>query len=89
MLLLKPKLSILDEIDSGLDIDALKIILRNVLYYHNKNNAVIFITHYSEIFNYIQTHHLHVLIKGMIVKSGGNELIEYIKYHGYQNFDVL
>ena len=74
MALLEPKLAILDETDSGLDIDALKIVANGVNTLKNKNNATIVITHYQRLLDYIVPDFVHVLYKGRIVKSSGKEL---------------
>ena len=74
MSILNPKLSILDETDSGLDIDALKIVSEGVNALRNKKNSFLIITHYQRLLNYIKPDFVHVLINGKIVKSGGSEL---------------
>ncbi|GIT35738.1 MAG: hypothetical protein Ct9H300mP5_2070 [Candidatus Pelagibacterales bacterium] len=74
MSILNPKLSILDETDSGLDIDALKIVSEGVNALRNKKNSFLIITHYQRLLNYIKPDFVHVLIDGKIVKSGGPEL---------------
>ena len=74
MLLLEPKLAVLDETDSGLDIDALKIVADGVNKYQNENNSVIVVTHYQRLLDYITPDFVHVLYKGKIVKSGDKNL---------------
>ena len=74
MSLLTPKLSILDETDSGLDIDALKIVSDGVNTLRNKKNSFLIITHYQRLLDYIKPDFVHVLMNGKIVKSGGPEL---------------
>jgi len=74
MSMLDPKLSILDETDSGLDIDALKIVADGVNTLRNKNNSFLIITHYQRLLDYIKPDFVHVLIDGKIIKSGGAEL---------------
>src|SRR6478752_30474 len=74
MAMLEPKLAILDETDSGLDIDALRIVANGVNKLRNKNNAVIVVTHYQRLLDYIVPDFVHVLYKGKIVKSGAKEL---------------
>ena len=74
MAMLEPKLSILDETDSGLDIDALRIVAEGVNKLKNENNAIIVITHYQRLLDYIAPNFVHVLYKGRIVKSGGPDL---------------
>ena len=74
MAMLEPKLAILDETDSGLDIDALRIVANGVNKLKSKDNAVIVITHYQRLLDYIIPDFVHVLLDGKIVKSGGKEL---------------
>ena len=74
MSMLSPKLSILDETDSGLDIDALKIVADGVNTLRNKENSFLIITHYQRLLDYIKPDFVHVLMKGKIIKSGGPEL---------------
>jgi Fe-S cluster assembly ATP-binding protein len=81
--MLNPKLSILDETDSGLDIDALKIVANGVNKLRTKNNATIVITHYQRLLDYIVPDFVHVLYNGKIVKSGGKELAYELEEKGY------
>lgn len=81
--MLEPKLSILDETDSGLDIDALRIVSRGVNKLRNENNAFILITHYQRLLNYIVPDFVHVLADGKIVKTGGKELALELEEKGY------
>jgi Fe-S cluster assembly ATP-binding protein len=83
MAMLEPKLSILDETDSGLDIDALRIVANGVNKLRNKNNATIVVTHYQRLLEYIVPDFVHVLYKGKIVKSGGKELALELEAKGY------
>tara|TARA_Y100000385_G_scaffold10298_1_gene10858 strand:+ start:409 stop:1161 length:753 start_codon:yes stop_codon:yes gene_type:complete len=83
MAMLDPKLAILDETDSGLDIDALKIVANGVNKLKNKDNAVIVITHYQRLLDYIVPDFVHVLIDGKIVKSGTKELAYKLEAKGY------
>jgi Fe-S cluster assembly ATP-binding protein len=83
MAMLEPSLSILDETDSGLDIDALKIVANGVNKLKNKNNAVIVITHYQRLLDYIIPDYVHVLHEGKIVKSGDKELAHQLEEKGY------
>jgi len=83
MAMLEPSLSILDETDSGLDIDALKIVANGVNKLKNKNNAVIVITHYQRLLDYIVPDYVHVLHQGKIVKSGDKELAHQLEEKGY------
>jgi len=84
---LNPKLSILDETDSGLDIDALKIVSEGVNALRNKKNSFLIITHYQRLLNYIKPDFVHVLIDGKIVKSGGPELALDLEKKGYESFN--
>lgn len=83
MAMLEPKLSILDETDSGLDIDALRIVAEGVNKLKNENNAIIVITHYQRLLDYIAPNFVHVLYKGRIVKSGGPDLALDLEKRGY------
>ena len=83
MLTLEPELAILDETDSGLDIDALKIVADGVNQFRNKRRSFLVITHYQRLLKYIKPDFVHVLIEGQIVKSGGNELAEELEIKGY------
>ena len=85
MKLLKPKLSILDETDSGLDIDALRIVADGVNSHKNKNNAFLIITHYQRLLDYIKPDFIHVLSKGKIIKTGCAELGQELEKTGYEN----
>jgi len=86
MKILQPKLSILDETDSGLDIDALRIVADGVNSYKNKENAFLIITHYQRLLDYIKPDFIHVLSKGKIVKTGNAELGFELEKTGYANF---
>tara|TARA_B100000287_G_C20592490_1_gene764813 strand:- start:590 stop:1327 length:738 start_codon:yes stop_codon:yes gene_type:complete len=86
MSLINPKLSILDETDSGLDIDALKIVSDGVNTLRNKTNSFLIITHYQRLLNYIKPDFVHVLINGQIIKSGGPELAIELEKNGYESF---
>lgn len=83
MAMLEPKLAILDETDSGLDIDALRIVADGVNRLKNKDNATIVITHYQRLLDYIVPDYVHVLFDGKIVKSGGKELAHELEEKGY------
>jgi len=85
MKLLEPKLSILDETDSGLDIDALRIVADGVNSSKTKNNAFLIITHYQRLLDYIKPDFIHVLSKGRIIKTGSSELGEQLEKSGYTN----
>jgi Fe-S cluster assembly ATP-binding protein len=83
MAMLEPSLAILDETDSGLDIDALKVVANGVNKLKSKDNAVIIITHYQRLLDYIVPDYVHVLNEGKIVKSGGKELAHELEEKGY------
>jgi Fe-S cluster assembly ATP-binding protein len=84
MAVLDPKLAILDETDSGLDIDALKVVANGVNKLRRPENAVIVVTHYQRLLNYIVPDYVHVLVNGRIVKSGGKELALRLEEKGYE-----
>lgn len=83
MLMLNPKLAILDETDSGLDIDALRIVSEGVNAFKNEGNAVLLITHYQRLLNYIQPDFVHVLADGKIIKTGDKSLALELEEKGY------
>ena len=83
MAILEPRLAILDETDSGLDIDALKIVADGVNSLRDENRAIILVTHYQRLLNYIVPDHVHVLADGKIIKSGDRELALKLEEHGY------
>ncbi len=83
MALLEPKLAILDETDSGLDIDALRIVANGVNQLATKDNAIILVTHYQRLLNYITPDYVHVMEAGRIVKTGGKELALELEARGY------
>ena len=85
MKLLEPKLAILDETDSGLDIDALRIVADGVNSHKNKKNAFLIITHYQRLLDYIKPDFIHVLSKGKIIKTGCAELGLELEKTGYEN----
>jgi Fe-S cluster assembly ATP-binding protein len=80
---LEPKLAILDETDSGLDIDALRIVAEGVNKLRSADNAIILVTHYQRLLNYIEPDFVHVLADGKIVKEGGKELALELEEKGY------
>lgn len=83
MLVLEPKLAILDETDSGLDIDALKIVAQGVNRLRDPDRSIVLVTHYQRLLNYIEPDYVHVLTGGRIVKSGGKELALELEKRGY------
>lgn len=86
MLLLMPKLIVLDEIDSGLDVDAIKIICENIKQNCNDTTSLIIITHYPHILNYLKPTFVHIMINGKIIKTGDAQLAKTIDDLGYQSF---
>ena len=87
MLALNPTLSILDETDSGLDIDARKTVAKSVSKFRNENNSFIIITHYQRMLNYLEPDYIHVLMNGKIVKSGDKSLALSLEEKGYDWID--
>ena len=83
MALLEPRLAILDETDSGLDIDALRIVSQGVNQLANKDNAIVLVTHYQRLLNYIVPDFVHVMDAGRIIKTGGKELALELETRGY------
>jgi len=86
MLILNPKLVILDEIDSGLDIDALKIICDSIVNNLAKGSSLLVITHYPRMLTYLKPTHVHIMMDGKIIKTGNNELVEILENQGYDAF---
>ena len=85
MTALKPKFLILDELDSGLDVDSLRIVCENVNNYIKENTpSVLLITHYNRILEYLKPNFIHILINGKIIKTGGPELAKIIEEKGYK-----
>jgi Fe-S cluster assembly ATP-binding protein len=86
MALLRPRIAVLDETDSGLDIDALKIVAEGVRELVGPEMGALVITHYQRILNYIEPDHVHVFVDGRIVESGGAELAQRLEAEGYDAF---
>ena len=84
MALLNPDLAILDETDSGLDIDALKVISKGINTYMNENKAIILITHYQRLLDYVKPDYIHVMQEGKIIKTGNSQLAEELEKKGYE-----
>jgi len=84
MLVLEPKLAILDETDSGLDIDALKIVSEGVNSLRREDRAIVMVTHYQRLLNHVEPDYVHVLSQGKIIKSGDKTLAHDLEAHGYQ-----
>jgi len=83
LLMLKPEIAILDEIDSGLDIDALKVVSKGINKLRDENFGCLIITHYQRLLNYITPDHVHIMMQGRIVKSGGADLAKRLEAEGY------
>lgn len=86
MLVLNPKLAILDETDSGLDVDAIKTVSKGIEMFKNENNAVLIITHNTKILHSLKVDYVHVLVNGQIVKTGTQELAKEIEENGYERY---
>lgn len=84
LMLLKPAIGILDEIDSGLDIDALKVVSKGINKLRDENFGTLIITHYQRLLNYITPDYVHVMMQGRVVKSGGPELAKRLEAEGYE-----
>ncbi|MDT8718082.1 Fe-S cluster assembly ATPase SufC [Clostridium sp. 19966] len=89
MLMINPKLAILDETDSGLDVDAVKIVSSGVKEFKNDENAVIIITHNSKILENLKPDYVHILVDGKIVKTGDSSLIDLINEKGFSEFEIV
>lgn len=89
MAILNPKLAILDETDSGLDVDAVRVVSEGVNEYHTDKNAVLIITHHNSILQKLKPTHVHILIDGRIVKTGDASLVSEIEKNGYDKFRSL
>jgi Fe-S cluster assembly ATP-binding protein len=86
--MIKPKLAILDEIDSGLYVDAIKIIAEAINFARQEfGTAFLIITHYRRILDHVDPDHVHIMVKGSLVESGGNELIDEIEKNGFKKYD--
>ena len=83
MSMLKPKVALLDETDSGLDIDALKIVAEGINRFHNSENTILLVTHYQRLLNFVKPDFVHVMYDGKFVKSGGPELALKLEDQGY------
>ena len=83
LMMLEPKFAILDEIDSGLDIDALKVVSKGINEMRGENFGCLIITHYQRLLHYITPDHVHVMMQGRVVKSGGEELAQRLEKEGY------
>lgn len=84
LMMLEPAIAILDEIDSGLDIDALKVVSEGINKMRSENFGCLIITHYQRLLNYITPDHVHVMMQGRVVKSGGPELAQRLESEGYE-----
>ena len=86
MLILNPKLAILDETDSGLDVDAIKTVSKGIKMFKNKQNAVLIITHNTKILHSLKVDYVHILVNGKIVKTGNADLAKEIEEKGYSEY---
>jgi Fe-S cluster assembly ATP-binding protein len=86
MLMLQPKLAILDETDSGLDVDAVRLVSKGVEAFKNDSNSLLIITHNTKILEYLSVDYVHILVDGKIVQSGDRSLINQINENGYKDF---
>lgn len=86
MLVLNPKLAILDETDSGLDVDAIRTVSKGIQMFKNENNAVLIITHNTKILSSLKVDYVHILVNGKIVKTGGQDLAKEIEENGYSQY---
>lgn len=85
MSILEPKLAILDETDSGLDVDAIRIVAEGVKRIKDESKSILVITHYNKLLDYLEPDYIHILLNGKIVKTGGMELAKEIDDEGYEN----
>ena len=85
MLLLQPKLAICDETDSGLDVDALRVVAKGVSALRGPGHAILLITHYQRLLNYVEPDFVHILMNGKIVKSGDKTLAKWVEENGYES----
>lgn len=85
MSILEPKLAILDETDSGLDVDAIRIVAEGIKRFKDENRSILVITHYNKLLDYLEPDFVHILLDGRIVKTGGIELAQEINENGYEN----
>lgn len=85
MAMLEPRIAVLDETDSGLDVDALKIVAEGIKRLATDSRGILLITHYQRILHYVTPHFVHVMMEGKLVKSGGPELAQRLEHEGYKN----
>jgi len=88
MLVLNPKLAILDETDSGLDVDAIKTVSKGIEMFKNDDNAVLIITHNTKILHSLKVDYVHILVNGKIITTGGQELASQIENEGYEKYKI-
>lgn len=89
LLVLKPKLAILDETDSGLDVDAIRTVSKGIEMFKNNDNAILIITHNTKILSSLKVDYVHILIDGKIVKTGTQELAKEIEENGYEKYKIM
>ena len=88
MLMLNPKLAILDETDSGLDVDAVKVVSKGIRQFRNDKNSLLIITHNAKILDGLKVDYVHILVNGTIVHTGDSSLIQEINEKGFQFFEA-
>lgn len=88
LLILNPTYAILDETDSGLDVDALKIVAEGINHFRSPDHGVLLITHYNRILEYVQPDFVHIMVRGTIVKSGGKKLAKEVEKNGYKEYAI-
>lgn len=88
LLTLNPTYAILDETDSGLDVDALKIVAEGINRFHAKDKGILLVTHYNRILEYVQPNFVHIMVDGKIVKTGEKELAHDVEKNGYEQYTV-
>lgn len=86
MRILEPKLAMLDETDSGLDVDAVRVVSQAVADFHNENNSLLIITHHNLILQHLQPDAVHILMDGRVIHSGGADLLDVVEEHGFEYF---
>lgn len=86
LMMLQPRLAFLDETDSGLDIDALQVVAKGISEFRSQDNAVVLVTHYQRLLNYVEVDFVHIMVEGALVKSGDGQLAHEVEARGYAEF---
>ena len=89
LMMLNPQLAFLDESDSGLDVDAMQVVAQGINSYHNENNALVLVTHYQRLLNYVKTDFVHILVDGQFVKHGDASLAQEVESGGYAELESI